>query len=109
MARLPRWHWINRFIRAFSCSEDDEGEGVDGGLRERMRRSRSAFTTSDMVGEGAESQEEMRIGEDGQDMVGQRWAGKGSGEVFTCFLGGTRRRWEFKWDEGRLIYPIAQP
>jgi len=98
MVRLPRWRWINRFIRAFLWSEDDEGEGDDGWLRARMRRSRSAFTTSDIVGDGVESREEMRIGEDGRDIVEQG-----------CFLGGTRRRWEFEWDGGRLIYPVALP
>jgi len=70
MVRLLRWRWINQFIRAFSCSdEEDDGEGDDGWLRERMRRSKSAFTTSDMVGDGVESREETRMGEERRDML----------------------------------------
>ena len=94
-ARLLWWRWINRSIRAFSRpDEEDDDEGDDGWFRERMRRAKSAFTTSDMVGDGVESREETRIGEDGRDIAEQRWLGQGSGEVFDLF-GGTRRRWEF--------------
>jgi len=39
-----RWKWMRRFISAFSVSEDDKGEGVA-------------------------SQEEIKMGEEGRDML----------------------------------------
>jgi len=65
-AARSRWRRMRRFISAFSESgEDEEARPV----RRRIRRSGSAFTTSDMVGEGVESREETRMGEEGRDMI----------------------------------------
>ena len=61
-----RWSRMRWFISAFSESGEDEGAARL--VRRRIRRSRSAFTTSDMVGEGVESREEMRMGEEERDI-----------------------------------------
>ena len=58
--RLPRWRWINWCMRAFSAVEEEEGDGV-------------------------ESRDEMTIGDEGRDIVGEMGSSR---EVFTfCLFG----------------------
>ena len=107
----PRTAW-SRPSLVLSSGERDGGDGVWIVVvaASRSRRPRNSWichstSSGDVGGDGVESREETRIGDEGRDIE----CGVGSGEVFTCFLGGTRRRWEVKWCDGRLIYLIAQP
>ena len=103
-----RWSQMRWFISAFSESDEGEGAWVSEVrlVRRWIRRSRSAFTTSDMVGEGVESREETRMGEEERDMLCCEDGQIKAAQSLSFYCRGTGGRWEF--DDGAAVVLYCQ-